>query len=130
MKATSQRDDNPCRARHFKPSPCAPAPIEGPGKQSLDTSHTRLIIAGALFLLAFLVIGARLVEVSVLKVGDPRFARAHVLEKSVAGRADIVDRNGVLLARSLAAVSLYANPKEMQKQDPRRVAQRLAAILP
>jgi cell division protein FtsI (penicillin-binding protein 3) len=130
MKTMSHRDDKPCRPRHFKPSPCAPAPIEGPGQQSIETSHTRLIITGALFLLAFLVIGARLVEVAAFNIGDPRIAHAHSAEKPDAGRADIVDRNGVLLARTLAAVSLYANPKEIQKQDPRRVAQLLAALLP
>ena len=56
MSSSPQRDDNPCRPRHFKPGPCAPAPHEGPAKQSLETSRTRLIIAGALFGLAFVVI--------------------------------------------------------------------------
>ncbi|HZB92490.1 MAG TPA: hypothetical protein VE397_13670, partial [Stellaceae bacterium] len=60
---TTPREDNPCRPRHFKPTPCALAPLDGPEKQSLETSHTRLIITAALFCLAFLVIGARLVEV-------------------------------------------------------------------
>src|SRR5260370_27853644 len=63
--------DNPCRPRHFKPAPCAPVSTEGAAQQSLETSHTRLIITGALFCLAFLVIGARLVEVAGLKSGGP-----------------------------------------------------------
>jgi cell division protein FtsI (penicillin-binding protein 3) len=120
--------DNPCRPRHFKPAACAPAPLDGPAKQSLETSHTRLIITGVLFCLAFLVIGARLVEVAGFKAGDARLAHLHVAERPEVARADIVDRNGVLLATTLAVPSLYANPKLIK--DPEGVAQKLAAILP
>ncbi|HEX7969593.1 MAG TPA: penicillin-binding protein 2 [Stellaceae bacterium] len=123
-----QHDDNPCRPRHFKPAPCAPAALEGPAQPSLETSHTRLIITAALFCLAFLVIGARLVEVAGLKAGEPRLARLHGTEKPEASRADIVDRNGVLLATTLSTPSLFANPKQIQ--DPRRVAQQVVSVLP
>jgi len=122
------RDDNPCRPRHFKPAPCAPAATDGPVKESLETSHTRLVIAGALFCLAFLVIGARLVEVAGFKSGDTRIAHWHGVEQPQVSRADIVDRNGVLLATNLISPSLYANPKKIQ--DPRGVARALAGVLP
>src|SRR5689334_9728526 len=121
--AMKDRDDNPCRPRHFKPAPCAPAALDGPVKESLETSHTRLIIAGALFCLAFLVIGARLVEVAGFKAGDTRIAHWHGVEQPQVSRADIVDRNGVLLATNLISPSLYANPKQIQ--DPRGVARAL-----
>jgi cell division protein FtsI (penicillin-binding protein 3) len=120
--------DNPCRPRHYRPEPCAPAPLDGPAKQSLETSHTRLIITGVLFCLAFLVIGARLVEVAGFKSGDARLAHLHVAERPEVARADIVDRNGVLLATTLESPSLYANPKLIK--DPEGVAQKLATILP
>jgi cell division protein FtsI (penicillin-binding protein 3) len=121
-------DDNPCRPRHFKPAPCAPAGAEGPAQQSLETSHTRLIITGALFCLAFLVIGARLVEVAGFKSGGPRLAHSRVAERIETSRADIVDRNGVLLATTLVTPSLFANPKQIQ--DPHGVARKLAGVLP
>lgn len=121
-------DDNPCRPRHFKPGPCTPVPQEGPGKQSLDTSHTRLLIAGVLFCLAFLVIGLRLVEVAGFKSGDPRQARLPVAARPEIGRADIVDRNGTLLATTLQTPSLYADPKQVS--DPHDVARKLVAVLP
>jgi cell division protein FtsI (penicillin-binding protein 3) len=121
-------DDNPCRPRHFKPAPCAPAGAEGPAQQSLETSHTRLIITGALFCLAFLVIGARLVEVAGLKSGGPHLARNHAAERIETSRADIVDRNGVLLATTLVTPSLFANPKQIQ--DPHSVARKLVGVLP
>ncbi len=111
MKTTAPPDPNPCRPRHFKPGPCGPAPQEGPAKQSLETSHTRLLITGALFCLAFLVIGGRLVEVAGFKGGDARIARVVPGRHTLAGRADIVDRNGVLLATTLETPSLYADPK-------------------
>jgi cell division protein FtsI (penicillin-binding protein 3) len=121
-------DDNPCRPRHFRPAPCAPAGTEGPALQSLETSHTRLIITGALFGLAFLTIGARLVEVAGFKSGSQHLAHARVAERIEASRADIVDRNGVLLATTLVTPSLFANPKQIQ--DPHGAAQKLARVLP
>ena len=121
-------DDNPCRPRHFKPAPCAPAGAEGPAQQSLETSHTRLIITGALFCLAFMVIGARLVEVAGLKSGGTRLARNHAAERIETSRADIVDRNGVLLATTLVTPSLFANPKQIQ--DAHGVARKLVGVLP
>jgi cell division protein FtsI (penicillin-binding protein 3) len=125
------REDNPCRPRHFKPGPCAPAALDSPAQQSLETSQTRLVITGALFALAFLVIGLRLVEVAGFKAGESRLARNHGVEKVLVSRADILDRNGVLLATTLAAPSLYANPKQIQQnQDARRVAQKIASVLP
>ena len=121
-------DDNPCRPRHFKPARCAPAGAEGPAQQSLETSHTRLIITGALFCLAFMVIGARLVEVAGLKSGGTRLARNHAAERIETSRADIVDRNGVLLATTLVTPSLFANPKQIQ--DAHGVARKLVGVLP
>ena len=45
-----------------------------------------------------------------------------------AGRADIVDRNGVLLATSLNTASLYANPHQIL--DAREAADKIARALP
>jgi cell division protein FtsI (penicillin-binding protein 3) len=122
------RPENPCRPRHFKPGPCAPAALDGPAQQSLEVSHTRLVITAALFCLAFLVVGARLIEVAGFKAGEPRLARGHGVERVETARADIVDRNGVLLASTLDVWSLFANPKQIKNPD--RVAQLLAGVLP
>jgi cell division protein FtsI (penicillin-binding protein 3) len=119
--------DNPCRPRHFKPGPCAPAPQDGPAQLLLETSHTRLIITAVLFCLAFIVIGARL-EVAGFKGGETRVPHVRATGHAEPARADIVDRNGVLLATTLEAPSLFAVPKLIK--DPQRVAERLASILP
>ncbi|HUE19629.1 MAG TPA: penicillin-binding protein 2 [Stellaceae bacterium] len=120
--------DNPCRPRHFRPAPCGPAPTEGPAKDALEISHTRLLIAGALFVLAFMTIAARLIEVGGFKSADLHIARLHPAAKPDIARADIVDRNGTLLATTLDVPSLFANPKQVQ--DKRGTAHALAAILP
>ncbi|HEV8013929.1 MAG TPA: penicillin-binding protein 2 [Stellaceae bacterium] len=127
MTAAPPRDPNPCRPRHFRPGPCGPEPQDGPAKQWIETSRTRLIIAGALMGLAFVVIAARLVEVSGLKAGD-RVAHGSAPAHIEASRANIVDRNGVLLATTLTTPSLYADPKQIL--DARAAARKLAQVLP
>jgi cell division protein FtsI (penicillin-binding protein 3) len=128
MSQTTKPDDNPCRPRHFKPVLCAPAPTDGPGRTALDICHTRLIVAGALFVVAFLLIGAQLVDVMELKSPDKSLARNHAAEHVLPGRAEIVDRNGVMLATTLEMPSLYANPKQIA--DKEKVAAELAQIFP
>ena len=128
MTQASPRDENPCRPRHYKPEACGPVPLEGPARQSLDTSHTRLLITAALFCLGFAVIGLRLLEVAMIGGGDARPAPRSAVTRAPPDRADIVDRNGVLLASTLETPSLFANPKQII--DPKDTARRLHRVLP
>ncbi|HZT52144.1 MAG TPA: penicillin-binding protein 2 [Stellaceae bacterium] len=128
MTQAPSRDENPCRPRHYKPDPCSPAPLDGPVRESLDTSHTRLLITAALFCVGFAVIGLRLIEVGVFGGGDARFAHAPLATHPTPDRADIVDRNGVLLASTLETPSLFANPKQVL--DAKDAARRLHKVLP
>lgn len=132
MKPVSTHDDNPCRPRHFKPAALSPAPLEGPARQSLEVSHTRLLITGALFCLAFAIIAVRLIEVAGFKSDDPRLAFGSAPAQPLPSRADIVDRNGVLLATTLTVPSLYADPKQLleARVDARQTARELVHILP
>ena len=103
--------------------------IEGDRKTAIETGRNRLIVAGALFSAAFLVIGIRVVDVSIFSSHlEPRFTRSITKSEKYSGRADIVDRNGVLLATSLNTASLYANPRLVL--DPEQAALRLSAALP
>ena len=129
MKPAPYLDENPCRPRHFKPAPCGAIPKEGPEKALLETSRTRLLLTGVLFALAFAVIGFRLVDLTVLKGGEPKLGHAHVRPAHTeAARADIVDRNGVLLARTLESEALVAYPKLVD--DAAAAARKLVAVLP
>lgn len=132
MKSPAQNEPNPCRPRHFKPGPCGPAAQEAGVTQLLEMSQTRLIITGILLCLAFVVIAGRLVEVAGFKAGDSRLARNLVPTHVQVGRADIVDRNGVLLATTLQTPSLYANPKDVRsaREGAHEVAKKLVQILP
>ncbi|MFM2129043.1 MAG: hypothetical protein RL477_589, partial [Pseudomonadota bacterium] len=103
--------------------------IEGMTKQALETGRTRILVAGALFSLAFIAIGLRLADVTIVKpAGEPRIASSKRAPAFTAGRADIVDRNGVLLATSLSTASLYANPRQVL--DAREAAEKIARVLP
>jgi cell division protein FtsI (penicillin-binding protein 3) len=130
MKATRHAyDDNPCKPRHFKPPPCAPVALDEPAQQTLEIGRTRLLVTAGLFAVAFAVIALRLVDVTLVKpTGETRLARNHVAGKVEASRADIVDRNGVLLATTLASPSLFANPKQIL--DAREATKKLIGVLP
>jgi cell division protein FtsI (penicillin-binding protein 3) len=129
MKAPQSYDDNPCRPRHFKPAPCAPAALDEPAQQILDTGRNRLLVTAALFALAFAVIGLRLVDVTLIKPsGEAKLAHRAPVEKVEVSRADITDRNGVLLATTLVAQSLFANPKQII--DAAEATKKLVAALP
>jgi cell division protein FtsI (penicillin-binding protein 3) len=99
---------------------------EGRQKHVLETSHTRLMLGAGLFCVAFVVIAARLAMVTLLPNDEE--ANAPIARVAAQSRADIVDRNGVVLATSLSTASLYANPKQIT--DPATVAKQLNAILP
>ena len=86
----------------------------------------RLLVLGLAFFVAFGVIGMRM---ATLASSVPEEPRAVVAGNPIIGqRADIVDRNGRILATNLATHSLYAHPRDMI--DPARVARELVEIFP
>jgi cell division protein FtsI (penicillin-binding protein 3) len=103
--------------------------MEGVRKQALETGRNRLLVTGMVMTMAFAAIGARLVDLAVLEGGsEPRLAHAPTIGSSASGRADIIDRNGMILATSLPTVSLYADPAGVL--DPDEAIAKLAAALP
>src|SRR3546814_10453072 len=59
---------------------------------------------------------------------EPSLARSLASDALETGRANIVDRNGVVLATTMPTDSLYANPQHVR--DPETAAERLAEVLP
>src|SRR3546814_20014544 len=59
---------------------------------------------------------------------EPSLARSLASDALETGRANIVDRNGVVLATTMPTASLYANPQHVR--DPETAAERLAEVLP
>ncbi|MEM7170734.1 MAG: penicillin-binding protein 2 [Pseudomonadota bacterium] len=103
--------------------------LDGNQKVALEMGKTRLLVAGIVFALAFMVIGGRLIDLAVTDRGnEPKIAGEATSPHLQTGRADIVDRNGVVLATTLPTASLYANPKHLK--DPEAAARQLAEVLP
>ncbi len=133
MRSIQQRlDENPCRPRHFRPPPpCAPVVEDERATALLETCRSRLVAAAALFAVVFVVVALRLVEVVVLAGGG---AESHVgriravVPPPAPVRADIVDRNGRLLATTLDSPSLYADPRQIL--DAGEATRAITSVLP
>jgi cell division protein FtsI (penicillin-binding protein 3) len=86
----------------------------------------RLLVLGGMFLIAFVMIG---IEMAMLAGSEPEEPRSAATGNPIIGqRADIVDRNGRILATNLETHALYAQPPEMT--DPAGAARQLAVIFP
>jgi len=111
------------------PKPMVTGHLDGTAKQCLEVGRNRLLVGGALFAVAFSAIAFRLADVAVVKTAsEPGISASAHAGAFTAGRADIVDRNGVILATSLNTASLYANPRHVL--DAREAAERLSRALP
>lgn len=89
-------------------------------------AESRLLVLGLFFLCAFVVIGGRMALVASSEPTEPR-AQAPGAQIATQ-RADIVDRNGNILATNFETHALYAQPHQMI--DPAGAAEKLAEIFP
>ena len=102
--------------------------IEGARQAALEQARVRLTIVVILFVGMFTVLGLRTIKLGLFEhVAEPVLA-GRMTQETPVSRADILDRNGVILARSLWTPSLYAEPALID--DPATVAQKLALVLP
>ncbi|NQV82236.1 MAG: penicillin-binding protein 2 [Rhodospirillales bacterium] len=103
--------------------------IEGVRKEALEVGRNRLLVTGIVLTLAFSVIGVRLVDLTVFKGGgEPKQANINSAPEAPVVRANIVDRNGILLATSLPTASLFADPGAVL--NARDAAAKLITVLP
>jgi cell division protein FtsI (penicillin-binding protein 3) len=112
----------------MSPAALARAQIRLPGhrQMALGLARQRLAIGILLFLAFTLLLGFRLVELSLFD-GPPRRAQAVVASPEI--RADILDRNGVTLASSFEAYALAVRPRDIVGDKEALVAA-LTRILP
>jgi len=111
------------------PVPCPPARTDRLFRTAIETGRTRLLITGTVMALAFVIVGVRVVDLTVLRTpSEPSQAKRSRSGNIETERADIVDRNGVLLATSLSTVSLSANPRRIL--DPDDATRQLLRIMP
>ena len=85
----------------------------------------RLLLLAALFFAGYAVIGARMGMLAATPVAE---SEPYAGEGISGERADVLDRNGRILATNLVTHSLYAEMRYMQ--DGRRAAHELARIFP
>lgn len=102
---------------------------------SIEKARGRSLIVMAIFLFLFVIVGARVIDLSIIQSVSPEdFAHysepeaMEVIEDEKLYRADIMDRNGVTVARSLKTVSIYADPKMIE--DTVQVSKGLVHIFP
>ncbi len=100
----------------------------------LAMCKNRMIFAMLMFMLVFCVIALRLFFVCLSGYGNVKETIVadndsfYALPENPIKRADILDRNGTIIATSLPTVNLYAVPSKII--NPKKAAQKLAAILP
>lgn len=89
-------------------------------------AESRLLVLGVFFFFCFSVVGVRM---SMLAASEPHEPVSTASIPQIANqRADIVDRNGEVLATNLSTTALYAQPPLMV--DPKAAAEGLASIFP
>lgn len=94
--------------------------------RDLQRAQFRLMLIGTVFLLGFAAIGGRMFVLAT--TGEPAPVQLAETNPILPNRADIVDRNGRLLATNIVAKSLYAQPALMIDRDAAAVG--LVRIFP
>jgi cell division protein FtsI (penicillin-binding protein 3) len=89
-------------------------------------SQARIFLLAAAFFSAYALIALQMGKLAASEPAEPRSAQ---IGPSInASRADIVDRNGNVLATNLSTHALYIQTRDLV--DPPNVAQKLAALFP
>jgi len=99
------------------------------GMDPVSTRPIRLKFLVFLILLAFVAVGIRITYFAIDPGQNSVSSPTNNLKK-VFNRGDILDRNGVLLASNLPAYSIYAHPKEIDKDKVDDFLDALEAIDP
>ncbi|MBR1605215.1 MAG: penicillin-binding protein 2 [Alphaproteobacteria bacterium] len=107
-------------------------------RDSLNSVKSRVVLAAVAFCCVYLVLVLRLFDLCVLKARensavynysqDEEFKHILKYTEMPIMRADILDRNGTIIATSLPTVHLYANPSKIRHKV--ELAHKLAKIIP
>lgn len=95
--------------------------------RSTKMAKQRVLLAISVFVILFAVLIVRLAQLMAFSSSDEVYKGCPTVPQ-VISRADIIDRNGIIIATSLPTVSLYACPHEMI--NIKEAAQKIAAAFP
>jgi cell division protein FtsI (penicillin-binding protein 3) len=94
-----------------------------------ETARQRLVIASALFTMVFAAVALRMSYVSLMRDGGEPTQRVAARGGAIQSeRADIVDRNGIVLATSVPVMSAFVNPRLLL--DTADAARKIVSALP
>ena len=131
MQAVPQIDEDLFRPRHFRPLPAgAPVATDERHAVAIETCRARLVMVAVVFALVFLIVTVRLLTMPLLSGGSTEIYAGRVQPAGPPPpvRADIVDRNGELLATTLSTPSLYADTRHIP--DAREATRAILSVLP
>jgi len=108
-------------------------------RAALEKTHRRLVLAAVGFALLFVAVVAKLADATILQPLMPHRPEHQIAtlppppkQDETAGlpgqRAEIIDRNGQILAISLPTVAVFADPRQII--DPVEAAKKLKQVLP
>ena len=116
---------------------------ESTGRKLIEQSRIRVFCVMAFFLCCFMAIGCELIKIAIHHHSEMEDSQAVApsiffdnqaqneefpTKPVIIARNDIVDRNGIVLATTLATESLFANPRDIS--NPSVAAKRLAHLFP
>ena len=94
-------------------TPLTPGASEAAASARLERARGRLLATGVILLLCFGAVVLRTLDVAVIGAPVATAGPGGVAALNPAARADIVDRNGVLLASNLPTHALYVEPAKI-----------------
>lgn len=97
-------------------------------KELLQVSRARVYFMLTCFMVGFGLVSFRLCDVAVFSTERFRYRGIAHTEQTALERANIVDRNGVLLAVNLPTASIYAHPQKIA--NPIEAAHKIVEIFP
>jgi cell division protein FtsI (penicillin-binding protein 3) len=115
-KSTEQATANPLPMRSIV--------VEGARKSSGGRTKSRMLMTMAVFFGIYSVIAGRLVYLGLQELESG----IRPLDRNVAARPDIVDRNGEVLATDIKTASLFAEPRRIVDAD--EATELLSTVLP
>ena len=95
---------------------------------ALKTGRNRMMFLAYIFLCAFTVLGLRLFQQSVLNQNIRSTHKSALSMSLPVSRADIVDRNGHILATTVPVYDLYVDARQIS--DPKKMLEDIVNIFP